>query len=684
MEPDPILRIQTCYEIALSIGDSLDLGEMLRHALSAYLRKLNCSAGVVLRLWGEAEGEVSLSRVYSIPRETVLGSRLPDDVELLCLRRDPRRLEALMQAIPLTSRTPAGTTYVMDLPGFGLLALVKRGEPLAVSVLESLRPLNLKLARSCMACLQRERSERESAERRRVERSLSAEKERLSTTLAGIADAVVTMDSMKRVVFMNRAAETLTGWGSQEAVGVHIRSVCYLTDAMTGGYYGGLVTKALGTGSTMHVDRDALLVDRAGGNHLVRASVSPLFDDERKTTGAVFVIHDVTEERQLQQEAQRTERLESLGVLAAGLAHDFNNLLTGVMGNIEMIRVADSSAEREACLEASFDAAKRAVGLTKQLLTFAKGGSPVKTQLLLNKIVEETVAFSLTGSNCRAEFLLESRWPVEADPAQISQVIQNLVLNAKEAMSEGGVIRVAVEDIWSPESRRFVRTSIQDSGPGVPATLQGRIFDPYFTTKESGNGLGLAVVHSVVEKHGGRVTVQSADGPGSIFAVYLPASIGVSAVPWDQAPRLPDQEPPHRQIRVLVVDDEDTVRDVLERMLRRLGHRTASCSDGAGAVRVYREGLMAGDGFDLVITDLTMPGGIGGEATAREIMALDPRAQVVVSSGYSSNAIMADWRSHQLAGVLPKPYSLADLRAVLRPFVALKGGGDVPPAAGLT
>jgi signal transduction histidine kinase/CheY-like chemotaxis protein len=375
-------------------------------------------------------------------------------------------------------------------------------------------------------------------------------------------------------------------------------------------------------------------------------------------------------ETQLESELQRSSRLEALGLLAGGIAHDFNNLLTVVMGNLSLLR--DTPQLDDDALS-SLDQAEKAVGrsrdLTMQLLTFAKGGNPIRTTVSLAGVVQEAAHFALHGSTVLPSFrFAPDLWPAEVDKGQISQVVQNIVINAVQAMPQGGRVDLALANELVPADHRllaagrYVRLTISDTGPGISADALPRVFDPYFTTKKSGHGIGLATVHSIVKKHQGHITVTSKPGAGASFHIWLPAAVGT-----EHPTPAPATTPVKATLsgRALVLDDEDSIRRLATAMLARLGLETVAVVDGAEAIRAYAAALEQGRPFSLVILDLTIPGGIGGEETLRELLKIDPAVCAIVSSGYSNNPVLSDHRSYGFKGMVSKPYELADLALVV-------------------
>jgi PAS domain S-box-containing protein len=512
--------------------------------------------------------------------------------------------------------------------------------------------------------------QQEVAERTHAENMLAAEKERLAVTLRSIGDGVITADTKGRVLMLNKVAEELTGQKHEQAFLRPLAEVFPVVDDKN---------RTPITPQELTGYRDNALPVRtirgflsAGGQpeRLVELSAAGITDHENKTIGIVIVFRDMTERQKLEQELVRTQNLESLGLLAGGIAHDFNNILTAIFGNVMLAKLREdrTSESYERLLEAE-QSIVRAKELTHQLLTFSKGGSPIKETADISSLVVDSTKFMLRGSRSRCEYSISPAvWPVEVDAGQISQVINNIVINADHAMPEGGMIRVSLEntsiehDTQPPlEPGRYVRITIADDGMGIPKENLGRIFDPYFTTKTKGSGLGLSTARSIVRKHNGHITVESEPGAGTTVRVYLPAS-EKNIVPQG------GQDPPgllHGAGRILIMDDEEAIREITQALLEHLGYLADVAKDGEEAIALYRQALTRGDPYSLVIMDLTIPGGMGGREAVGQLYVIDPGVRAIVSSGYSNDPVMADFHSYGFKGILSKPYSVAEMSRVI-------------------
>jgi nitrogen-specific signal transduction histidine kinase/ActR/RegA family two-component response regulator len=395
----------------------------------------------------------------------------------------------------------------------------------------------------------------------------------------------------------------------------------------------------------------------------VRVLANPIKLPDGTITGYVGTVEDITEFRHAQQEMLKSDKLESLGVLAGGIAHDFNNILTAILGNISLAQMhmndPDTLTKR---LEDAENASVRAKGLARQLLTFSRGGEPVKKYVQIRKLLEEAAGFATVGSRVTYEVALTGDFWVEADEGQLSQVIHNLVLNAVQAMPEGGTLRIVADQVRSVTTRKpVVKISVTDSGVGIPEHDLPRIFDPYFSTKQTGNGLGLATCYSIITRHGGTISVESKVGQGSTFLVTLPALELGGATESEMR-----SETACGRGRILVMDDEAPVREIAKAMLESLGYTAECVSNGDAAFRLYQERQEEGISFAAVILDLTIPGGCGGKEALVRILETDPSAKAVVSSGYAEDPVMAQYQDYGFSAVLGKPYRLQDMSNVMK------------------
>ncbi len=395
--------------------------------------------------------------------------------------------------------------------------------------------------------------------------------------------------------------------------------------------------------------------------------------------GMEGILRDISARKQAEVERLRSSKLESIGLLAGGLAHDFNNILTAILSNVSLVRLSHphSAAIGESMAEVE-TAVNRARDLTRQLLTFSRGGAPVRKPARLEALIRESVRFATGGSSVLSEFdLAPDLWPAEIDAGQISQVLHNLALNAVQAMSNGGRLRVVARNVVfgtdAPEGLApgpYLYVSLVDAGPGIAPENLARIFDPYFTTKKRGSGLGLATSYSIIRRHSGRISVQSQPGSGTTVHFWLPAAPTASVPPEETADAPDAQIPAPGGGRILVVDDEEPIRLVLVRTLLRLGYQVVAVPDGEAAIETLRHARERNEAFAAAILDLTIPGGLGGKEALPRLRALQPGLPAIVSSGYSSDPVMADHRAFGFNALLAKPYPPEALAAALRETLA--------------
>ncbi len=506
-------------------------------------------------------------------------------------------------------------------------------------------------------------------EKKEMEAHLNEERERLAVTLRSIADGVITTTVDGNVELMNKAGEELTGWSQQDAAGRPLAEVFRPLHPQTRMHLPDTVAQIISSdGSTLA--QDSCLITRDGRERMISSAGSAIRDGAQGVSGTVIIFRDITPQMRLEEMQLKAQKLEAVGTLAGGLAHDFNNILTAVLGNLGMVKLGSDLDERgRARLEEAERSIKRARGLTNQLLTFSKGGAPIKKVVSLATIIQDTAAFTLAGSNIRMHISMsDDLRDIEADREQISQVLRNIMVNAVEAMPGGGNVYITAanvtvgDDLQTLSPGDYVRMVISDDGPGLPNEHLDRLFDPYFTTKATGSGLGLAASYSIVRNHNGWITAANGTTSGLSLTIHLPAVSSRAAAPAPErtAPA------PSRKMRILIMDDEEAILDVTSELLQHLGYEVLCAPDGATALRMYRDGMTGGRTVDLVIMDLTIPGGMGGKDAIVQLLAMDPEAKAIVSSGYSDNPVMADHTHYGFRGVMPKPYLIEEMAAEIQ------------------
>lgn len=389
---------------------------------------------------------------------------------------------------------------------------------------------------------------------------------------------------------------------------------------------------------------------------------------------AMWMATDITERKRMSEEIQKIEKLESIGIFAGGIAHDLNNFLTSIVSSIGLAIMSDDLAEKNEVLATAERETLKVNGLTQQLITFSKGGSPVREVSALHGLIRDSVNFALTGSNISCDYVLpDDLDQVNVDEGQIGQVLSNIIINARQAMPKGGDLRVSATKVELGKHRslplkvgHYVKISIKDSGEGIPEELQSRIFDPFFTTKQTGNGLGLATTFSIIQKHDGHITVASELGVGTTFDIYLPSSQEAKPIlkDKDHQPVLMTKLSENRR-RILMMDDQQSILKMVGRSLNKFGYEVESAENGRQALQKYKSAMDAGRSFHLVILDLTIPGGMGGAETMSRLLEVDPSVLAIVASGYSNDPVMMNHKDYGFAAVLTKPYMPRDLKRLL-------------------
>jgi len=511
-------------------------------------------------------------------------------------------------------------------------------------------------------------------EQKKIEQALAAEKERLDVTLSSIGDSVISTDTHTNIVTINKMAELLTGYTRDEAVGRPLDYICRMIDPKTHLVRQGIFLAMIGQHGIVPFKKHVRMLSSDQTEHQIDMSVAPIRSDDGTVIGIVLVFRDISERQKLETELFKARKLESLGVLAGGIAHDFNNILTGIITNLFMAKISmPPASESYKLLVDAEKACFRASRLTKQLLTFSKGGSPVKEVASVKELIEETVGFCLSGSNANYHLdLPDDLLAANIDKGQIDQVINNLLINSLQAMPAGGTITVTAANVTIDASARevetpgalrpgnYIKISIIDEGVGIAPKDLEKIFDPYFTTKPQGTGLGLTTSYSIIKNHDGIITVESRPGKGSVFSFYLPAleiSIGSHTVE--------EKLVKHGGGKILVMDDDDAVRTVISQLLKGFGYTVLCTATGNETIDTYKSALNESQPFDVVIMDLTIPGGIGGKEVVKILAGIDPTVKAIVASGYSNDPVMANFKDYGFCGVILKPFNIDEFVRVV-------------------
>jgi len=495
-------------------------------------------------------------------------------------------------------------------------------------------------------------------------RKLSESESKFRSLFENCRDAIYISTKDGEIIDVNQAALNLFGYTKEEMLRLNVKDLLYTCpdgksqdrrntseERKAESYYEDKLRK-----------KDGSVID-------CLISSSPCYNYDGTVIGYQGIIRDITLRKKMQSELLKIQKLESIGILAGGIAHDFNNILTAVLGNLSLAKIYAKSDERilEKLVEAE-KASLRAKGLTQQLLTFSKGGEPVKKVVSLKGLLTDSSKFAPIDHNVSCKLTIpHDTWLVNIDEAQMGQVFNNIITNADQAMPAGGIIDINVENVniegdelTQIESGKYVKITFKDHGVGISKEDLHKIFDPYYTTKQEGCGLGLSSAYSIVKNHGGYITVESEPGRGSVFHVFLPA------VEIEESRRETRMLVPERGAgKILIMDDEEIVRDIVENMLKYIGYRVVTANDGIEAIERYREAKELGEPFDAIIMDLTIPGGVGGKEAIKKIREFDPDVKSIVSSGYSNDPIMSHYEEYGFKGVISKPYRIEELSEVL-------------------
>ena len=506
---------------------------------------------------------------------------------------------------------------------------------------------------------------------KKIEKDLADEKERLSITLKSIGDAVITTDTEGNVMLLNNVAENLTGWSQDEANGKNIKSVFNIIYEDTRKPYEDLVKKVLKNKRNIDLANNIVLISRNGADRIISETSTPINDNLGNIIGIVIVFRDITEKNKIDEEMRKIQKLESLGVLAGGIAHDFNNLLTTILGYINLAKYSSNKEELDELLGAAEKGIYNSKNLSDQLLTFAKGGEPIKRIGSINKILKESVNFPLRGSNVSCDFNIDKDlYLLDFDEGQLNQVFNNLTINARQAMKNGGRLAIIAENIIFDDKKqmvginpgKYIKIIFRDNGSGIPRKILPKIFDLFFTTKNNGKGLGLAIVFSIIKKHNGYIEVESKEGEGTSFIIYLPALIekqsGLLNIPEEDV--LIKGEG-----KILFMDDDDIIQKMTEKVLKFLGYKVDFVKDGYAAIEKIKDSIDKGDPYDCVILDITIPGSMGGKETVEKLLEIDPNIKAVVTSGYSNDKVLANYKDFGFKGAIIKPFTVKKISETL-------------------
>jgi PAS domain S-box-containing protein len=508
---------------------------------------------------------------------------------------------------------------------------------------------------------------RDISERQMNAKALMESEERYRDLFENTSDLIQLVASNGQLLYVNRAWRETFGYSEEEATNL---SIFQLISPDCHSHCEAVFQKVVAAPRLNYID--TTFVSKDGRKISIEGNAICKFEDG-KPIRTQCIFRDVTQKKRMEEELHKAQKIESLGVLAGGIAHDFNNLLTALLGNVSLAKMHIHSPEKiKNCLENTERATLRAKGLTQQLLTFSKGGAPVKRITTINNIIMDSAAFILRGSNVNSEYDFDNDlWSVDVDEGQLCQVTQNLVVNAKQAMKGGGTITIRGRNrVVSPKADHslppghYVELQFEDQGGGIKEEHLSKIFDPYFTSKKSGSGLGLAISYSIIKNHDGLIHVHSKPDIGTTFTIYLPA------VSEEEEPltAVPDAIKTASSIkgRVLIMDDEEFVREISTEILRFLGCDSVAAADGHETIKLYMHAQENNEPFDILIMDLTIPGSMGGVETLGKLKILNPEVKALVSSGYANDPVMANYKEYGFCGVIPKPFKVEELKAILK------------------
>jgi PAS domain S-box-containing protein len=501
------------------------------------------------------------------------------------------------------------------------------------------------------------------------EQSLRETKERYQKLIEISADAFIVIQN-GAIKECNPPMTALSGYGLEELTDTCFASFFHTQDIPA--------VESLGKDTLEDPDNVANLQARlvCKNGHQINVAITAGGCTFQQKTAALCVLRDISHQLDAEAAANKDRTLDSIAALSGGIAHDYNNLLTAIIGNISLAQAyLDHSDKPFRLLDHALVASKTAKNLTQKLITFSKGGSPSKVVTAVDRLVKNAVEFTLSGSNIKSDYsFAPNLWPIDVDQSQIGQAIHNVVMNAREAMPQGGHIKIAAtnaavtDEIVPLSEGNFVKISVTDQGCGIQPEEFGKIFEPYYSTKDMGHqkgtGLGLSISHSIIKRHGGEVSLTSQVGVGTTFNIYLPAAqtrpkIKKKVVEPDRSKRI------FGEGKILVMDDDQMILELAGGILQHLGYRVEFAHEGSEAIAAYQAALKSDAPFDAVIMDLTVRGGMGGKEAMQKLKAIDAKIKGIVSSGYSEDPVMTGYEEHGFMGVVAKPYTVEELGAKL-------------------
>ena len=496
------------------------------------------------------------------------------------------------------------------------------------------------------------------SKRKQIEQNIIESEKKYRNLVENLSEGIAIVDSDENFIFANKAACNIFETSLPLLLTKNLKNYTESTE------YTKIINETNQRKKGKIGDYELAIITDNNSRKILRIHTTAMFD-HGKYIGSFGIINDITEKKKYEEEMLNQERLESLGILAGGIAHDFNNILTAILSNIEYAKMnVDDKEKLQRVLDDAASASLQAKHLTNQLLTFSKGGAPKVTLIDLKKLITQNVDFVLRGSKILAKLDIQpDLLPIFADEGQITQVFQNLIINSMQAIPKKGEISISARNVEHDGLSKKIEIIISDNGKGIPAEVLDKIFNPFFTTKQTGTGLGLSTTYSIIQKHQGTIHISSIVNKGTTVKITLPAAEENSLLERSKINR--GCSSANKNLRILVLDDNEMIRDVTKEMLEQLGHKVDGFFDGDDAIQAYRKNLDQGIPYDIMFLDLTIPNSLGGEEVLAEIHSFDETAKAIVTSGYSNNDIISNYKDYGFMGILKKPYQLEDIQDIL-------------------